>query len=154
MVRSSPSCGQPGIARLFSLITVWATELAIADSGTLRSYAAAWYQKKDPTFSDAVAAVRRVLWSPPDFSMSRTMADTVIMPVRLLKRFVDTLSSQLEMRKVELSGRTYQTPGEELLAPQRRGQGRVSPRTDTPIRQADRSPARRDKRRGQRAEFE
>jgi hypothetical protein len=62
------------------------------DGGTLRSHVAAWYQMKDPTFSDAIAAVRRVLWSPPDFSMSRTMTDTVIMPVRLLKRFVETLS--------------------------------------------------------------
>jgi len=82
----------PALLGLFSLITVWATELAMADGGTLRSHAAAWYRKKDPTFSDAIAAVRRVLWSPPDFSMSRTMADTVIMPVRLLKRFVETLS--------------------------------------------------------------
>jgi len=82
----------PALLGLFSLITLWATELAMADGGTLRSHAAAWYRKKDPTFSDAIAAVRRVLWSPPDFSMSRTMADTVIMPVRLLKRFVETLS--------------------------------------------------------------
>jgi hypothetical protein len=30
--------------------------------------------------------------NPPDFSMSRTMNDTVLMPTRLLKRFVETLS--------------------------------------------------------------
>ena len=82
----------PALPGLFSLITVRAAELAIADGGTLRSHAAAWHQKKDPTFSDAIAAVRRALWSPPDFSMSRTMADTIIMPVRLLKRFVETPS--------------------------------------------------------------
>jgi len=82
----------PALLGLFSLITIWATELAQAEGGILRSHAAAWYRKKDPTFSDAIAAVRRVLWSPPDFSMSRTMTDTVVMPLRLLKRFVETLS--------------------------------------------------------------
>lgn len=82
----------PALLGLFSLITIWATELAQADGGILRSHAAAWYQKKDPTFSDAIAAVRYVLWLPPSLSMSRTMTDTIIMPVRLLKRFVETLS--------------------------------------------------------------
>ncbi len=82
----------PALLGLFSLITIWATELAQAEGGILRSHAAAWYRKKDPTFSDAIAAVQRVLWSPPDFSMSRTMTDTVVMPLRLLKRFVETLS--------------------------------------------------------------
>ena len=82
----------PVLLGLFSLITIWANELAQAPGGLLRSHATAWYRKKDPTFSDAIAAVRRVLWSPPDFSMSRAMTETVIMPVRLLKRFVETLS--------------------------------------------------------------
>ena len=82
----------PVLLGLFSLITIWANELAQAPGGLLCSHATAWYRKKDPTFSDAIAAVRRVLWSPPDFSMSRAMTETVIMPVRLLKRFVETLS--------------------------------------------------------------
>src|SRR3954447_19815858 len=51
----------PALLGLFSLITIWANELAQADGGMLRCHAAAWYQKKDPTFSDAIAAVRRVL---------------------------------------------------------------------------------------------
>jgi hypothetical protein len=83
----------PALLGLFSLITIWASELAQGQGGMLRCHAAAWYQKKDPTFSDAIAAVRRVLWwSPPDYSMSRTKVDTVVMPLRLLKRFVETLS--------------------------------------------------------------
>jgi len=82
----------PALLGLFSLITVWASDLAHANHGLLRRHAAAWYNKKEPTFSDAIAAVRRVLWLPPDFSMSPTMNDTVLMPTRLLKRFVETLS--------------------------------------------------------------
>jgi hypothetical protein len=82
----------PALLGLFSLITVWASGLAEARGGNLRSHAAAWYQKKEPTFTDAIAAVRRVLWSPPNFSISRTMTDTVLIPRRLLERLVTTLS--------------------------------------------------------------
>jgi len=82
----------PALLGLFSLITVWASGLARANGGNLRLHAAAWYDKKEATFTDAIAAVRRVLWAPPDLSMSRTMTDTVLMPVSLLKRFVETLS--------------------------------------------------------------
>jgi len=82
----------PALLGLFSLITVWANGLAHANRGNVRPHATAWYDKKEPTFSDAIAAVRRVLWAPPDISMSRTMTDTVLMPVRLLNRFVETLS--------------------------------------------------------------
>jgi hypothetical protein len=77
---------------LFSLITVWANGLVETAHAGLRPHAAAWYQKKEPTFSDAIAAVRRVLWSPLDFSMSRVMTDTVLMPRRLLERLLTTLS--------------------------------------------------------------
>jgi hypothetical protein len=31
---------------------------------------AAWYVKDDPTFSDTIATVRRVLWAVPNFSIS------------------------------------------------------------------------------------
>ena len=82
----------PALLGLFSLITVWASGLAEANGGSLRSHTAAWYQKNEPTFSDAIAAVRRVLWVPMDLSMSRIMTDTVLMPVRLVNRLVETLS--------------------------------------------------------------
>ena len=82
----------PVLLGLFSLITVWASALKASDKSLLRPQSAAWYDKKEPTFSDAIAAVRRVLWSPPDFSMSRPMTDAITIPVRLLKRLVQTLS--------------------------------------------------------------
>lgn len=82
----------PVLLGLFSMITVWATALRASDKSLLCPHSAAWYDKKEPTFSDAIAAVRHVLWSPPDFSMSRPMTDAVTIPVRLLKRLVQTLS--------------------------------------------------------------
>jgi hypothetical protein len=45
----------PVLLGLFSLITIWANELAQVPGGLLHSHATAWYRKKDPTFSDAIA---------------------------------------------------------------------------------------------------
>ncbi len=81
----------PALLGLYSLITVWTHELATARAGAIRPHAAAWYDKTQPTFSDAIAAVRRVLWTPEDFSTSRRQAETVEIPIRLLDRFVETL---------------------------------------------------------------
>ena len=58
---------------------------------TVRPHPAAWYNKHQPTFSDAIAAVRRVLWSPPSFSMCRSGSESIEIPVNLLNRFVETL---------------------------------------------------------------
>ena len=82
----------PVLLGLFSMITVWASALTASDKSLLRPNSAAWYDKKEPTFSDAIAAVRRVLWSPPDLTMSRPMTDAITIPIRLLNRLVQTLS--------------------------------------------------------------
>jgi len=81
----------PALLGLFSLITVWADGMAQNAATTIRPNAPAWYRKQQPTFRDAIAAVRRLLWSPPDFSMSRKATDIVTMPAALLDRFVQTL---------------------------------------------------------------
>ena len=81
----------PALLGLFSLITVWANDLARNAGHTLKPNATAWYRKNEPTFSDAIAAVRRVLWCPPDFSISRTSAETVEIPTTLLNRVFQTL---------------------------------------------------------------
>jgi hypothetical protein len=64
---------------LFSLITIWSPTIA------------AWYAKTELTFSDAIGAVRRVLWCPPNFSMSRKARDIVEIPGALLQRLTETL---------------------------------------------------------------
>jgi hypothetical protein len=61
----------PALLGLYSLVTVWAHGLMQTLNTAVRPHPAAWYNKHQPTFSDAIAAVRRVLWSPPSFSMSR-----------------------------------------------------------------------------------
>ena len=81
----------PALLGLFSLVTVWADELARAPTGAVHSRAAAWYGKREPTFSDAIAAVRRVLWRPQGLSTSRPGTGTVEIPVTFLQRLTDTL---------------------------------------------------------------
>ena len=81
----------PALLGLYSLVTIWAHELMRKPSTAVRLHPAAWYNKNQPTFSDAIAAVRRVLWSPPGFSMSRSGSECIEIPVSLLNRFVETL---------------------------------------------------------------
>ena len=81
----------PALLGLFSLITVWADGLARDAANTLRPNAAAWYSKTEPTFSDAIAAVRHVLWAPPNFSMCRQPGDTITIAASLLNRVFLTL---------------------------------------------------------------
>ena len=81
----------PALLGLYSLVTVWAHGLMQTSSAVVRPHAAAWYKKREPTFSDAIAAVRRVLWSPPDLSISRCGSQSVKIPAALLNRFIETL---------------------------------------------------------------
>jgi hypothetical protein len=81
----------PALLGLYSLVALWAHGLMGDPDTAVRPHPAAWYNKSPPTFSDAIAAVRRVLWTPGNFSMSRHEAETVEIPARLLNRFVETL---------------------------------------------------------------
>ena len=81
----------PALLGLFSLIAVWADELARAPTGAVRPRTAGWYDKREPTFSDAIATVRRVLWRPEGLSTSRPGIDTIEIPVAFLQRLTDPL---------------------------------------------------------------
>ncbi len=84
----------PALLGLYSLVTVWAHGLTQHPSTAVRPSHAAWYNKRQPTFSDAIATVRRVLWSPPHFSMSRSSSESTEIPVTLLNQFVETSMSR------------------------------------------------------------
>jgi len=81
----------PALLGLFSLVVVWANEPACAPVGAVRPRTAGWYDKREPTFGDAIAAVRRALWSPPGLSMARPNTGTVEISAALLQRLTDTL---------------------------------------------------------------
>lgn len=77
----------PVILALFSIVTLIANRLIENPSCPIRT--SAWYPKERPTFSDALAWVRRVLWET--FCMSYPQKDVQKLPELLLNRMIDTL---------------------------------------------------------------
>jgi len=68
----------PALLSLFSLITLWAHDLYARETPAPRT--ASWYSKPLPTFSDALARVRRELWTHHDFRTSAAVPDLVKLP--------------------------------------------------------------------------
>jgi hypothetical protein len=68
----------PVLLGLFSLVTLWADELYANKKLTVR--AAGWYRKSLPTFSDALASVRHLLWTKGNSRGSRLAPDPKTMP--------------------------------------------------------------------------
>ena len=93
----------PALPGLFSPITFRADGLVRIAPTTLHPNTAAWHHKREPAFSGAIAAVRRVPWCPPDFSVSRWVDETIAIPATLPKRLVRTPCLAAWMRKVEPS---------------------------------------------------
>ena len=82
----------PALFGLFSLITLWAAEAKVIAALLPRS--SVWYTKEAPTFSDAIAAVRRVLWDVrdlPNLSTSQENQDLVKIPTAILQRLTEAL---------------------------------------------------------------
>jgi hypothetical protein len=79
----------PCLLGLFSLVTLLANALLSRHDLTVRT--AAWYPKPLPTFSDALALVRRTLWAYLTFQTSLDDPDMVKVPRVLLDRFHDLL---------------------------------------------------------------
>jgi hypothetical protein len=60
----------PALLALFSLVTLWASQLAAERGPAIECVA--WYRKSLPTFSDALALVRYELWTAQLFATSPT----------------------------------------------------------------------------------
>jgi hypothetical protein len=78
----------PALLGLFSLITAWSHELGAGAPPTPR--ATSWYRKPLPTFSDAIAAVRRELWSRHNFEMSTGPTDLIKIPDTIINSLINT----------------------------------------------------------------
>ena len=79
----------PALLGLFSLVTLMAHQLT--QRGKLPVRQAAWYVKRLPTFSDALAAVRHHLWRHPYFPTSLGKTDIQQRAHLVLKRYTDAL---------------------------------------------------------------
>ena len=76
----------PALLGLFSLVTLWASQLA-AERGPVVEYIR-WYPKPLPTFSDALALVRRELWTAQVFATSPAGRTAQNIPVDLIDRLL------------------------------------------------------------------
>lgn len=80
----------PCLLGLFSFVALLANRLH--HRGCLHVRSAAWYRKSLPTFSDALACVRRDLWSYGNSLHSRPGPDCALIPDPLFQRMADALA--------------------------------------------------------------
>jgi hypothetical protein len=76
----------PAVLGLFSLVTLWATRLA-SDRGLPLDHVR-WYPKQSATFSDALALVRRELWTSLSFATSGHDRDVQKIPADIFDRLM------------------------------------------------------------------
>ena len=80
----------PALLALFSLVTLSAHQPMAQGWGTVRQ--TAWYRKKYPTFSDALALVRKELWAQEEaFCGSAQQTDTVKVPREFMERLTEAV---------------------------------------------------------------
>ena len=79
----------PLLLALFSIVTLMAAHLAIHNR--LPILPCSWYHKLYPTFSDALALVRKHLWTHSDFFISRSKTNPDKISTHLLECFSQAL---------------------------------------------------------------
>lgn len=79
----------PALLGLFSIITLWAGQLAQEHARPVRQ--AGWSRKIQPTFSEAIALMRQHVWTSTHVDLSPAQADLVEIPGALRNRLTDTL---------------------------------------------------------------
>jgi DDE superfamily endonuclease len=81
----------PALLGLFSLVTLFAHRRTAPSTPTVRR--TAWYDKPRPTFSDALALVRKELWAQEQetFRGSPRETDTVKVPREFVERLTDAV---------------------------------------------------------------
>jgi hypothetical protein len=79
----------PALLGLFSLVTLFAHQPMTRSMGAIRQ--AVWYLKPRPTFSDALALVRKQLWAHVTFRRSPADTDTIKVPRAFMERLTDAV---------------------------------------------------------------
>lgn len=79
----------PLLLSLFSLITLWYAEHFKEPTQPLTEQD--WYSKQEPTFADAMRAIRKEIWDLNLFSMSAKNGDMVKIPSRFMNFISDSL---------------------------------------------------------------
>ena len=84
------ACTTPSLMGLFTIVTLWANSLS--RSKALKIQPTAWYEKKYPTFSDALAAVRRQIWQQKVFCVSEQQGEMIKVPKALFSELTELLT--------------------------------------------------------------
>jgi hypothetical protein len=84
-----PARTTPALFGLISVVTLMANHLIKTEIKPVRT--SAWYEKQRQIFADAIATVRRCLWSGYHFSTSSNHSDVVKVPRSLLERLTDAV---------------------------------------------------------------
>ncbi len=80
----------PALLGLFSVVTLFAHQHMSEGAGAVRR--TAWYDKRHPTFSDALALVRKQLWAQQaTFCVSPQEINTVKVPREFVERLTDAV---------------------------------------------------------------
>lgn len=79
----------PALLALFSLVTLIAHQHAKRRKLPVRQ--AAWYHKTVPTFSDALALVRKQIWQHECFQIAGSLADSLKFPPKIQDRLLSAL---------------------------------------------------------------
>jgi hypothetical protein len=79
----------PVLLGLFSLVTLLAHRQMRGPRGVVRQ--ASWYRKRQPTFADALALIRRDIWQHQAFSTSPCAEEMVKVPRTLVATLTETL---------------------------------------------------------------
>ena len=79
----------PALLAMFSVVTLCAHQHMVKSAQTVRR--TSWYRKPDPTFSDALALVRKELWASATFCGSLREGETLKVPRQFVERLTDAL---------------------------------------------------------------
>ena len=79
----------PALLSLYAIITL--TTQRLIEQGVPCVRSTAWYRKTCPTFSDAIALVRRQLWAHMHFSTSLQATEMIKMPRVLFERLIEAV---------------------------------------------------------------
>lgn len=80
----------PSLMGLFSIVTLWANHLF--KNKLLNIQSTAWYKKERPTFSDAMAAVRKQIWQQRELCISDEQGEMIKIPKALFSELTELLA--------------------------------------------------------------
>ena len=82
----------PTLLALFSVVTLFANQYMTKSTAPEAARQTAWYDKRHPTFSDALGLVRKKLWRQEmSFCGSMREVETVKVPREFVERLTDTV---------------------------------------------------------------